>query len=582
MLSLGFILALGYVRLCNIIISTGVSTNTTTTTSSLRVEKYSNNTANDDLNKIQSATSPTPTATYIDKDGICVNALPYAKLHHEDLIEVKRYQALHIERAGGYASSYGGRGLPELKTLPPLSSFSLWDCEKENDCDVSFNSINNIKGSAWTVDGKEAFAIHNQSDTLPSVIWVDHHKYEYLGTKNTTIKGDTAAMFGFYPINFGHVLHDNLPLLAFLKSVLPEHTTFALPDTKMYRNLLNFIDPIFMDRIYFYQSNEIITVEDGNLTVANPKGGRFLGSYGNTLLRYMRHWIFDNHPETYPNDEKYLIFYSRGGPRKLDPQHEEDVITLIKTNMVKYHRSERLVVFTGNDKEGDLLPYTDQFNLFRRASTIIGPHGSGLANVVWSNPFPESCQDRVHILEFIAGTEAEQLHGPKFNGYYWVLRGMPIDWHQITYASNSTQQQTFIQLDSLQRALDDIWDSKVTSEKLEAPQKMLEENAMAHPAESVEQLDNVTLFEPAQDILQSEWCTAPAEPPIPYDSCRWDSIVMKFGVYGGLTNALGFILKGAIWAMEEDVCFFVSELYGKFVHTYLKKYFDKFCQHVHC
>ena len=117
------------------------------------------------------------------------------------------------------------------------------------------------------------------------------------------------------------------------------------------------------------------------------------------------------------------------------------------------------------------------------------------------------------------------------------------------------------------------------SEKLEEAQKMLEEYAMAYPAESVEQIDNVPLFEPAQDILQSEWCTAPTEPPIPYDRCRWDSMVMRFGVYGGLTNALHFILKGAIWAMEEDVCFFVSELHGKFVHTFLKIYFDKFCQH---
>ena len=68
---------------------------------------------------------------------------------------------------------------------------------------------------------------------------------------------------------------------------------------------------------------------------------------------------------------------------------------------------------------------------------------------------------------------------------------------------------------------------------------------------------------PAQDILQSEWCKAPSEPPLPYDKCRWDSMVMRFGVYGGLTNALHFILKGAIWAMEEDVCFFVTETNGK-------------------
>jgi len=404
---------------------------------------------------------------YIDQDGICVNALPYANMHNKDPKEVERYQAVHIERAGGYAPSYGEREPPKLRILPPGSSFALWNCEKRTDCDSPFNSRNNIKGSAWTSDGKEAFNEQNYADLDRRVIWVQHDRYAFLGTKNTTLKGDIAAMFGFFAENFSHVLHDNFPLLAYLKSVVPEHTTFALPDTKRYRELITFIDPSFTDRIYFYQSNEIITVEEGTLTVANP-GGRFLGSYGNTLLRYMRHWIFDNHPETYPNDEKYLIFYSRSGPythhgRKLDSQHEKNIIALIKVNMKKYHRNETLIVFTGNDKEGHILPYTEQFRIFRHASTIIGPHGSGLANIVWTNPFPKRCQERVQMLEFIGGTEAKQVQKPIFNGYFWVLRGMPIDWHQITYASNSTEQLTFVHLNDLQQALDNMWGSKETN-----------------------------------------------------------------------------------------------------------------------
>ena len=34
---------------------------------------------------------------------------------------------------------------------------------------------------------------------------------------------------------------------------------------------------------------------------------------------------------------------------------------------------------------------------------------------------------------------------------------MPIDWHQIEYASNSTGAATFVQLDDLQHALDSMW-----------------------------------------------------------------------------------------------------------------------------
>eukprot|EP00956_Cyclotella_meneghiniana_P042356 scaffold248428_cov54-Cyclotella_meneghiniana.AAC.1 len=63
---------------------------------------------------------------------------------------------------------------------------------------------------------------------------------------------------------------------------------------------------------------------------------------------------------------------------------------------------------------------------------------------------------------------------------------------------------------------------------------------------------------PFGGIETSEWCVEPAEPPIPYDRCKFDSIMFRFGVYGGLTNALHFILKGSIWAMQEDVCFYVT------------------------
>ncbi len=406
--------------------------------------------------------------TYIDNEGICVNALPYAKLHHNSKEEVELYKKYHIDRVGDFPPPYGEIDPPELRFLPPGSSFAHWDCEDRDDCDLPFNE-RQIKGSAWSGDGRDAFDEGKYEDTDPRKMWVSHDEYEFLATKRTTIRGDVAAMFGFFPDNFGHVLHDNFPLLAWLKSVAPKHSTFALPDTKRYRELINFIDPEFLNRIYFYQPNELITVEDGLLTVARSRGGKYLHSYGNTLLRYLRHWIFDNHPETYPDDEKYLIFYIRGGSqtyhgRQLEKQHEQDVIAMIRSNMKKYKRKEKLIMFTGMDEVGKTLSYTEQFHIFRRASTVIGPHGSGLANIVWTDPFPKSCNDRVQMLEFMGGTEAKEVQPPIiFNGYYGVLRGMPIDWHNIAYASNSTIQTTFIRLDDLQQALDDMWGKQYKS-----------------------------------------------------------------------------------------------------------------------
>jgi hypothetical protein len=269
-------------------------------------------------------------------------------------------------------------------------------------------------------------------------------------------------MFGFIPFNFGHCLHDNLPLVAWLRSIVPDSTTFILPDTEMYRNLIDFIDPTFSERIYFYTSNEIVTVEKGTLTVVKPLG-LILATYGNTLFRYFRHWIYEHHMESYPDSEKHIIFHTRGGPeaahgRRLDLQHEQDVLATIHSAMERYGRKEKLVIFSGSNDQGERLSYAEQMNIFRRASTIIGPHGSGLANVIWTNPLPKGCDQRVQMLEFIAGSDAPQVQPPTlYNGYYWVMRGMPVDWHQLLYASNSTSETTFIHLDDLERALDSMW-----------------------------------------------------------------------------------------------------------------------------
>ena len=61
-------------------------------------------------------------------------------------------------------------------------------------------------------------------------------------------------------------------------------------------------------------------------------------------------------------------------------------------------------------------------------------------------------------------------------------------------------------------------------------------------------------------IENAEWCKPPTEEPLTYDECRFKDSIFRIGVHGGLTNALHFILKGAIWAFEEDMCFFVDEV----------------------
>mmetsp|Transcript_38241 Transcript_38241/g.114465 ORF Transcript_38241/g.114465 Transcript_38241/m.114465 type:complete len:345 (-) Transcript_38241:50-1084(-) len=318
-----------------------------------------------------------------------------------------------------------------------------------------------------------------------------HEQYVAARSPQSTILAgvDVVAHTGFFPNNFGHILHDNLPVVAWLKYVAHDEATFLLPDHDKFRELVRFIDPEFFRRVHWYHPNEVITVRDGTLTVSDH--WPFLGPYGNTLWRYLRSWIGENHPERYPEDERTVVFYTRGpvppengaaaaatdeewnldiGPprpsaetrhgRLLDLNHQSDVVASVRAAMERHGRKETLVFFTGSDETtGKILPFREQFDTFRRASAVIGPHGSGLANVIWTDPFPPGCGDRVKMLEFIPGSDSAHVQ-KLYNGYYWNMRGMPLEWHQITYTPDSTQEVTRVRLPDLEKALDDMWGPK--------------------------------------------------------------------------------------------------------------------------
>lgn len=211
--------------------------------------------------------------TYMDEDGVCVNALPYAKMHDPRPEEIAQYQKQFLYSGGGYeVKSTFSHKPPEYVTLPHGSSVAYWNCmEYSHKCaNPQLNALNFIEGSAWTSDGHDAFGqdFENFDYSNRRDMWAPHDRYEFLATKRTVITGDAAAFFGFYPVNFGHCLHDNLPMVAWLRSIVPDHTTFILPNTQIYKKLINFINPTFLDRIYFFDPNEIVTVEEGTLTVA--------------------------------------------------------------------------------------------------------------------------------------------------------------------------------------------------------------------------------------------------------------------------------------------------------------------------
>jgi hypothetical protein len=292
--------------------------------------------------------------------------------------------------------------------------------------------------------------------------------------EETSIIGDHIYFSVWFPGNYGHIFHDHLPFIAWLKEKIDPQVRFLLLYHQVLEDILNIVDPTFIaSRVTWINYSNIYHVTKGRLTI-------FVTYYVNRNLFFiesLRSWLLSSNlaPHIPPFDQT-VIYYTRQGPgtingRIVDSNHENDIISVIKKAMIRLNRPERLIIFNGHEY-GEKMEIRRQFHLFRSASTVIGPHGSGLANIFWMDPsnaiFPPSdtmdynCPtDRPKVLEFLLGPQSAHVHHPSIpfsKTHYHLYSSMPwAEYNHILYAPNSTKDVTFISLTELNSALESMW-----------------------------------------------------------------------------------------------------------------------------
>lgn len=179
----------------------------------------------------------------------------------------------------------------------------------------------------------------------------------------------------------------------------------------MSKQFIRFLDPFFYERVVWIQYDHVYYTK-GKLTLQVPHG--IPNVYGCcTDWDPLRQWIAEKHPDK--SSRKHVIFYSRRSSdtfhgRQLDPSIEERAISQIQKKLKQYGREEKIIIFNGQDAEGNTMSLLQQYAMFRGASAFIGPHGSGLGgNFLWMDPFPSKCDERPKILEFIPGPQSSDI-----------------------------------------------------------------------------------------------------------------------------------------------------------------------------
>jgi hypothetical protein len=281
----------------------------------------------------------------------------------------------------------------------------------------------------------------------------------------------TAVWFSSYQ----HILIDHLGYWNYLREHAqeffpldaPEETHFIFEGRHVPAHLLDVIDPEFAKRVTFVKQNTLLEAPPGSsLSVFIPPAR----TTHLDLLEGARRWISNSsgsistHGTVLSAPEKTIIYYKRISEttnlgRIMDAEQEERILGMIQPCIKRYNRPERLVIFDGKG-----LVTEQQIALFQSASIVIGPHGGGLANLIFTS-LPSygvetrtSCDQRTKVIEFVTSPETRQLQRGEYQyTYFHFFSTMPwVELHHVFYEKPSTGLTTFIDLAAFNDALHSV------------------------------------------------------------------------------------------------------------------------------
>jgi len=202
-----------------------------------------------------------------------------------------------------------------------------------------------------------------------------------------------------FAASYGHVLNDVLPALLALETD-PNFRHVLTAGTPLLEGLIAFLELRFK-RLRLLHDGELY-LDPRAVTVDNhqPYYRRDLAQAA-ALKAVVERAMARLHPQL---QARTLLYYSRSGSsdvhhqRAMEPANEAAILELLAAHARA--QGLELVIFNGQ-RDGITLPLAEQAALFRSARMVVGPHGGGLANLLWLNP-----QAHCAICEFTSGTQA--------------------------------------------------------------------------------------------------------------------------------------------------------------------------------
>eukprot|EP00908_Phaeocystis_cordata_P026001 Transcript_848.p1 GENE.Transcript_848~~Transcript_848.p1 ORF type:complete len:571 (+),score=5.76 Transcript_848:266-1978(+) len=329
-------------------------------------------------------------------------------------------------------------------------------------------------GVWWPIDHDASIALTNAS-AFPSWYLPPRESWERSCT-GATLHQPVVACFSYFAGNYGHTLHDLLPLVSWLRDFKRDHT-LLMPASSTLQATLYYIDQK-------YTSKQIIFLKEGSAACAAsatvvviPPSGR-----GNSLLNFawVRKMAFVTAlrsswltPVGAVNGfgNGTVILYDRSGwtvkhGRKMTRRHMDSIVMVTKHAMLRFGLSGDLVRYDGK-LHASAVPVARQAKLFSNADAVIGPHGAGMANVLWlptsTSMHLRDC-DRPRVLEFVCGERSAVVqNGCPYARSHWVMFATApwVQWHHQFFTDKSSPSVTWIDLQELRASLKAMWSLQI-------------------------------------------------------------------------------------------------------------------------
>ena len=330
--------------------------------------------------------------------------------------------------------------------------------------------------SAWTTNKANEIVALEGSYTADTYTWdlIHPDKKDFSVVEEVIqLKGDYVVFMCGWFSHYQHILIDYLGYLVYIGKTFPPTTKILVPESKDMSVLFSVVDGIEPElaqrlqviecagsRSCFNQRFEII---EGSLSVFTPKSStRHLDLY-----EMVRSWIWNSpslRSAVSQDSTPTVVYYKRCkgagasrtiNKRYMDEQQEDDIIHTIEHALKRYDRPEKLVIFDGSQS------FQEQAQMFMTATTVIGPHGGGLANILLMKP-TRNCQDRPRVLEFVTSSATPLIQaGALIASFYTLYSTCPwLELHELLFTSQSNRDTTYIDMKAFRDAIKTLFGGK--------------------------------------------------------------------------------------------------------------------------